>query len=305
MTSVGSIVGGAFRLVRQHPLSVLIWGLLYVAAMIGLLFAMRPFFVVYADLLSQQLIAGANRPLNPQDLQPYLARMQSAGSILFLAQIGVFALGMVLFTATQRAVLRPAERGFAYLRFGGDELRLIGLGFFFTVCLYIGTFVAMLGMVIVIAIASVASGSPVVAGLLFLIGFLALMGAIIYVEVRFSLAFPLTFLRRSFIVGEAWRLSKGRFWTLFGAYFVIGIVYLALAAVLLIFAVAPFFSELAQSGNTPEAFQLAAQHQMERFVRIDASSVALWLGGALLSGISIALFGGAVATAARDLIPDE
>ena len=78
----------------------------------------------------------------------------------------MFAVMMVLFTATQRAVLRPAERGFAYLRVGGDELRMIGLGFVLAVCLSIGMFVALLALMIVVgivfAITMAATGSPVV-----------------------------------------------------------------------------------------------------------------------------------------------
>jgi hypothetical protein len=309
MTSVGSIVGGAFRLVRQHPASVLVWGLLYAAAMAALLIATRPVFLAYSDLLSQMIEAGVDKPLTPEQIQPYLARMQSAGGILFLAEIGVFVLAMVLFTATQRAVLRPAERGFFYLRLGGDELRMIGLGLFLMVCLSVGLFLAMLAVMIVVgivfAVTLAATGSPVIGVLLFSIAWFALMGAMIYAEVRLSLAFPLTFIRRAFVVGEAWRLTKGRFWTLFGAYFVIALLYMVLAAILLAFAVSPIFSELSQSGNTPEAVRLAVQHQMERFGQVDIYNVAFWLGGALLGGLAMALFGGAIATAARDLVPDD
>jgi hypothetical protein len=145
----------------------------------------------------------------------------------------------------------------------------------------------------------------VLAALLVCIGFLVLMAGTIYVEVRISLAFPLTFVRRNFIIGEAWRLSRGRFWTLFGAYFLIVLIHVALATLLFAFAFAPFFSELAQGGDAPEAVQLAVQHQFARFATIDATNAGLLLGAALLCGLGIALFGGAVATAARDLLAGD
>ena len=215
MTSIGSILAGAFGLVRRNPLSVLVWGAIYAAAFVLLLVAMRPLFAVYSELLSHQLAARTNQPVTPLDLQPYMAQIQTAGSVAFLAEIGVFALIMVLLSATQRAVLRPNERGFAYLRIGGDELRLIGLGIFLMVCLWIGMFLAMLALMIVLGIVLAISlaihAAPGFAALLFLIANCALMGAMIYAQVRLSLAFPLTFLRRTFVVGEAWRLSKGRF----------------------------------------------------------------------------------------------
>ena len=43
------------------------------------------------------------------------------------------------------------------------------------------------------------------------------------------------------------------------------------------------------------------QHQAERFTALDATNAGLLLGFALLGGFGIATFGGAVATAARDL----
>jgi len=308
MTSVGSIVGGAFGLVRRHPLSVLVWGLLYMAVLLALGLAMRPVFLVYSELFSQLMANGAGKPLPPEVLQPYVARMQAAGGIVFLAEIAVFAVLMAVFTATQRAVLRPTERGFAFLRVGMDELRMIGVGMILAIGLSIGMFVALLALAIVVgivfAITMAATGSPVIGIALFAIAYFVLLGAMIYAHVRFSLAFPLTFMRREFAIGEAWRLTKGRFWTLFGAYFTIGLLYMVLALILFTFAFGSFFSELAQAGNSPETVQLAFQNQVALFSSINPTSVSLLIGGVLLGGLTMALVGGAVATAARDLAPD-
>jgi hypothetical protein len=309
MTSVGSILGGAFRLVRDHPLAVLVWGLIHGAAFVALFFALRPLFLVYADLISamlaQQVSAAPGKPPDLQVMQPFIARMQAAAGIVFLAEIGMFALLMILFTASQRAVLRPAERSFFFLRVGGDELRLIGLAFFLAVCLGIAFFIVEMVLIILVVIIAVASGSPAATGLLALIAFCVMMGATIYFQVRFSLAFPLSFVRRNFIIGEAWRLSKGRFWTLFGAYFVLGLVYMLLAAILFGVAAAPFVSELSQAPVTPDTVRLAVQHQIERFMEPSPYSLGLVVGNALLGGLAIALFGGAVATAARDLLAGD
>lgn len=308
MTSVGSILGGAFRLVRDHPLSVLVWGLLYATALIGFLFAMRPMFQVYADLFSLQLANGGGKPLSPEALQPYMARMQSAGGIVFLAEIAIFAVAMFLFTATQRAVLRPAERGLFFLRAGMDELRMLGLGLILIVGLSVAMFMAvlilMIAVGIIFAITMAATGSPVIGILLFGLCYIIMLGAMIYAQVRISLAFPLTFMRRAFVIGEAWRLSKGRFWTLFGAYFVIMILHGLLAGILFFIALAPLFSQLGQAQNSPEAVQLAFQDQFATFSTINPTSVSVLIGVALLSGLGLALFGGAMATAARDLAPD-
>jgi hypothetical protein len=302
-TSVGSILGGAFGLVRRQPLSVLVWGLLHLAAMSLIFLAMRPFFEVWSEMVGQQL-AAPGKPIDPQMLQPFVMRLQAAGGLMFLTEIGVFALQIVLFTATQRAVLRPTERGLFYLRIGMDELRLVGLGFFLAIAAYIAMFMVMLVVGIVVAVAAVASGSPAVAVLLVAIAFLGVFGAMIYAMVRLSLAFPLTFLRRQFVVGEAWRLSGNRFWTLFGAYLVIAVIQQLLSLVLMSFAAAPFFAELRQTGSSPEAVRLALQHAAARFTQPDATLFALAAAFALIAGLTLALFGGAMATAARDLAGD-
>ncbi|HEY5711679.1 MAG TPA: hypothetical protein VIT38_07275 [Allosphingosinicella sp.] len=305
MLSVGSILAGAFGLVRRNPLAVLVWGLLYTAAIASLFFAMRPVLQVYGEMISQQMAKGPGAPMDPEALQPFMARLQAAGGLVFLAEIGIFVLIMVLFTAAQRAVLRPAERGFFYLRVGGDELRMIALGFFVMVCIYIGSFVASLVLILFGAILAFALGSPGAVVAVFLLCFLALMGAITYFEVRVSLAFPLTFLRGTFVFADAWRLTKGRFWTLFGAYFVIMLVYMLLASILLGVVVAPFFSALASAGDNQEAMQAAVSQEAANLLTFGPRMIAILGGAVVTTGLTIGLFGGAIATAARDLAPDE
>jgi hypothetical protein len=80
---------------------------------------------------------------------------------------------------------------------------------------------------------------------------------------------------------------------------------MVLAGILFFVVFAPFFSQVAQSPNSPEAFQLAFQNQVALLSTVNATSATLLVGGALLSGLTMALFGGAVATAARDLAPDS
>ncbi|MBV9882970.1 MAG: hypothetical protein JO276_08185 [Sphingomonadaceae bacterium] len=181
----------------------------------------------------------------------------------------------------------------------------MGLGFILVVCLYIGMFVAMLVMGIVVAIVAVATGSPAALATLLVVFGLILMCGTLYAEVRISLAFPLSFVRRDFIIGEAWRLSRGRFWTLFGAYFVLALLYSVLASLLLGLAIAPLVSELTQASQSPDAIRAAFQHELELVTGPSAVGIAVWLGFALLGGLALALFGGAVATAARDLLAGD
>jgi hypothetical protein len=124
----------------------------------------------------------------------------------------------------------------------------------------------------------------------------------VWLEVRLSLAFPLTVMRGRIVIGEAWRASRGRFWTLFGAYIVIFLLMLVLWIAASLVTSGGYFAELAASGFTPEGIQAAGEHQMARqFGSINATTVIGWLLGAIAGSLSIALFGGAMATAAREL----
>ena len=48
---------------------------------------------------------------------------------LMACVLGIFVLFIILFTATQRAVLRPDQGGFFYMRLGMDELKMFALAF--------------------------------------------------------------------------------------------------------------------------------------------------------------------------------
>lgn len=136
------------------------------------------------------------------------------------------------------------------------------------------------------------------------IGAGVLIGAIVWLCVRLSLAFPLTLLREEIIIGESWRLTKGRFWTLFGGFFVIWLILMLIAIVVAAITAGSYWADLMESGFTPEGMEAAAQRQIQRQFSMSATVIIGWILNALLGGLSIALFGGAVATAARDLTED-
>jgi hypothetical protein len=292
MLSAGSIIEGAFRLIREHPAAVAVWGLLYLLAAIAMSFAMQP--VVEAQMAS---LGG--------DPQRAVAGMAAMVGRIFLLQSAFFVLFVVLMTAAQRAVLRPAEKGFFYLRLGMDELRMIGLSLILVIAVYFGfVIVAILAALAVFAVAAaLGSVAALVAGLI--LGF-GLLGALIWLEVRLSLAFPLTLVRRRIILGESWRLTKGRFWTLFGAYLVIFLVILAVSIALSLVTTGSYFAELIRNAGNPEAMRHAMEAQMDRqFGQVTAMTVAGWVLGAVAGAITIALMGGATATATRVLIGEE
>ena len=288
--SVGSIVSGAFRLLRERPGAVAAWGLVYLAVVVGMLFATRPY------------VEAQTAAMTRNDPAAMMASMQSFGVLMLanLVSLGVF---MVLFTAAMRAVLRPLDPGFAYLRVGMDELRVIALSILFLIGFYFAFIIAALVVALVAGIFAIAGGAAAgiaVGG----IGLALLIAAAVWIEVRLSLVFPLTLIRGRFVIGESWRLTKGRFWTLFGAYLVLGLVLLLLWIAVAMVTLGSYWTDLMQSGFTPEGIQAAARRQMERQLALGPVTILGWFLSAAVGAGWISLFGGASAIAARALAND-
>lgn len=299
MTSVGSIINGAFRLIKERPGAVAVWILIYLAMGAVTIFAMRPIFEMQAATLD-----GGDPALVMSDFW-------STFGWIFLIQFAAFLVLLIMFTATQRAVLRPQEGGPGFLRLGMDELRIIALTVILIVLFYVGMVVVTLALVAIFGVAiwgaSGGGGGGAAAGafLLAILVMLLIICVAIWLYVRLSLAFPLTFLRRKIVIGESWRLTRGRFWTLFGAYLVLAIIVTILSAIISTVAAGSYWSEIMSKGFTPESMMEAARQQIERMSQLDLMTLLGLALNAVISGVSLALFGGAFATAARELAGDE
>lgn len=295
MTSVSSILNGAFGLVRERPLAVLVWCGCYLAVTIGWALYWMPF-------QSALLTAGANPGRTIEDLPA-----------LFIG-IGLFGLGaiivqMVLITAAYRAVLRPRESGFAFLRFGMDEVRQIVLAIVmivgFYILIFVGFFAIAFGGAFLAGIGTAGKVLGILLGIVLGIAFLCLC---IWLAVRLCVAFPLMVLRRRFAIGEAWRLSRGNFWTLFGAFIVVAVLYIVCAGVIGTLTAASYMSALMSGGILDPGGKTSAVQQaamIRQFTAITPMTVIGWVLSGLVGGVFIALNGGATATAVRDLTVDD
>ena len=293
MLSIGSIIGGGFGLVRERPGSVLVWGLIYSVAAFGI-----GYFVMTLMAPMQSL---GPRP----DPNLALATFGKMFGGLMLFEFLLFCIYTILLTAAQRAVLRPQESSFASLRFGGDELRMIGLaifvGFLFLI-LYIVASV-ILGM-LAVALGLGAGGFGAVMPVM-IVGVLALLALLLFLWVRVSLAFPLTLMRGRFVFAEGWRLSRGHFWTLFVGYLVLVLIVLAVAIVGSLVLQGGYWSQLMGGGLSGPAAQEAARAQMAAQYSLGLPMLLALVFGTVMGGLSIAFTGGSVATAARALADDQ
>jgi len=290
MLSVGSIIGGAFRLVQEKPRAVAVWALIYLAVGVATTFVMRPVFEMQANALGGDQVEA-------------MANFWSVYRWIIPFQIVTFALFIVMFTASLRAVLRPDEGGIGYLRFGMDELRMIGLALLLAILFYVGMIVVGLVLIAILVPVFVIGGG----GSAFVVALvpLLLLGAALCFYVRLSLSFPLTLMRRKIVIGESWRRTRGRFWTLLGGYLVIFLILIVFSVAVASVTAAPFFTEMMRGGFSPENAQRLAEEQLRQLSDVGPMTFIGWILNAIAGGLMVALLGGATGTAARELAGAE
>lgn len=216
-------MGGAFRLLRQHPVSVLVWSILYLAG-------------IFAIGLLRIAIAPA-APGVAATLLPAL-----------LTQTLTIALIAVLITAATRATLHPYKRGAFYLRLGANELRVFALLAMLTIGSGVVLFLLALANGFVLGLLGWLLPNESARQLLAALLFVAELAAFVFVQTRLAIALPLTYLYEAITVDEAWAQSRGHFWSIFGAFAVIALLLCAAVLALLALFFLPTLALLAQSG---------------------------------------------------------
>lgn len=304
MTGSGEILSGGFSLLAKRPGAIAVWALAHAA--IGLISVV---FLI-PRMLAAMPKPGANG--GTPDMATEMATMQQMlgfQGLSWLLSIASSFLGAVILCAAFRAMLRPQEGGFAALKLGMDEVRVFAM---MMVLQFGGAIVLVIVMLIAtlvgVLIWFAAGNYPAIAILLIALLVIAVACAALWAAVRLSLLFPMTFIRREFVIDEAWKLSRGRFWTLFVPFFVIGLLMSIISAVVM---VPVFFSAFAAmpalpTAEDPQAMQAFSDALMQQWVGQGFGMLTvLTLIGAALQAVWTALNGGAMATAAQGFLHDD
>ena len=286
------ILGGGFALVRDRPRTVAIWGALY------LLLCGMAMLLVWPALgemttFQQQALAAQTAGLAPPEPPPgFFVAIFESNLVILVVLVAIFA-------AAVRAVALGGEDRFGFLRFGTDELRLIGLSLLLFLIGFVAMIVLVIAMVLIaLGIAAIfGAGSGASTGITILVAYVGMIVGSIWLQVRISLAGALTVLRGRVVVREAWRLTHGRFWTLFGVYFVIGFAFFAITFSLIATFNPQMMSAYAM-GMQPQAMEAALARQADLYADMFGPRMILMiLVGAVLNTVLVAIAFGAVATA--------
>ncbi len=271
-----------FRISRERPLAILIWAVAYFlssvvqqAALIGGGFGP----------LTEQLRRSFGN-LTPQAEQQISPLIQKNFPVLLgFVVIGLF-FTIIMSTAVLRAVLRPAESRFGYLRLSRDELRQFGLFLMIAGIGLLYLFVIALVSAIVGGLAQSLGGGPV-SMLLNLLLSAATLCALIYPAIRLSLAPAMTFADGRISLFRSWALTNGRFWPLLGTY----VMALLLAAVvfLLTFVIFTLVANFAGHG-APDVTSLRNYFTPLTWVALVFSGLITALLGAITTAPVAAAF---------------
>jgi len=229
-----------FRVVREHPKALAFWALAALAA--SLVFG--TVFVSMAGPALTTLQAINSQPSrDPTQVLALFGQLAPAYGLFFGAAI---AFNSFLYAAMNRAVFRPTDDRFGYFRAGADELRQFGLQLLAFV-MFVGVYLVLMVVMVLLAILF-ALASKAAAGIGVALGVAAVLCALVFLAVRFSLASALTFDGGRVNLFGSWTLTRGRFWPLFGTY----LLAFALAVVVYMLSLLVIFAAAAMvSGGNP------------------------------------------------------
>ncbi|HEY0053452.1 MAG TPA: hypothetical protein VGB49_08575 [Caulobacteraceae bacterium] len=229
--SISQAAGAGFRVIRERPLSVFMWGLLPTLAgliVMGLYVAvMGPMFL---ELFAS--FGGGSAP-DEARIQTLLNQNQVGSSLLSLLGLLTLPLTIAVFGAVQRAVLLP---GTARSWFGMRLTSREGWSFLSYFVVFLMVYFAFLAAVLVtIGLSFVLAGAlptpiDVLACVVLVVAVLAVFA---WVALRLSLAPAMAFAENKFILAETWSLTQGNGGRLFGLGLLLILIILALELVML------------------------------------------------------------------------
>lgn len=150
---------------------------------------------------------------------------------LVLSMLVSWAVWAMFSTATQRRYIRDED---FYLRFGPDEVRMMGVGFVWYAAQWVLTIVPLIVIWPIFTTAIGYENGDITEdefarqmigrmGIVFLF-MLVLFPFYAFLATRFSPVFAMTVKEGKIAFGDAWIVSRGRFWPILGAYLIIAVV---------------------------------------------------------------------------------
>ena len=282
---VGKTAFAGFALVGRKPLAILGWAafilVLGILPVAGIMAAMGPAF---ADLVA---LGKSGVDPTPDQMMPLISTWYAANPILWVLSLLV---RVMLAGAVFRAILEPKNSGWAYLRLGMGEVMLGLVVICMVVLLGVGTMV-WIGLSAGVGIALWQASHAATVGFCVVSG-VALVVAIVWLSLRFSLAAPMSFAERNFRLFESWTLTRGNAGSLLLVAIIMVLIIMVLEAIVGALALAAAFAGAGLGG-----LHHLDEQAIQAFFRQPPEALLRQVGPWLLVGGIVASLIGAVATA--------
>jgi len=200
------------------------------------------------------------------DIEPYLDELTAASNQSTLRGLLIMPLSVLVWVAFEGANQRRYMRSEGFrLRIGADEGRLLVVGLIW-IAMFIGLYIGLIIAVIIPVVLGLVLGEDLIGvsiifGVVFMIGVMILA---LWLCARLSAAAALTVRDQQIRFFESWRVTKGKGWTIVGAWIVLMLIIMLVYLVLYIAAAALGFGLIAAQvpdfgdGRFPEEEIMAA-----------------------------------------------
>ena len=226
-----------FSFIRREWPTVIAWAAVRIAVAIVTMSIVALLAAEDLAHLAAIVLGGPEQLADPTALPELLARLGPFPLLIWMMNIGFEA---VLMAAFYRAYLHPGARRFVYLRLGRAELAVLGASVLtqvaYLVSIFLVTFLALMTDVL----------PPILALVVALTVIFGYLVGLVWVLVRGSLIFVDSFARRRISPIHCFKLTRGHFWPLAGAYVMgFAIVVVVSVAALVLFVIIAAVAALA------------------------------------------------------------
>ena len=301
VVDVGDAAMAGPRVVISHPVAVLVWGLMVMGFLVVAL-------LVFGGGVAGAVVTLAQSSGRSPDPTVILGLIGSVLGFYFVVLIGMIIIGTTISAAAMRAVLDPGYGGFAYLRFGRQELWMM-LALFVQALVIAGVEIVVSIPVSILTIASGAgmgNGGEIGAALAVrLVGQLLVYVAAIWVWIRLSMAAPMTFVEGRFRLFESWDMTKGHAGSIFLTFLIVGVVTFVLYIVVAVLGVAIGAATLTGSPMLANPKAFFSQPAAAWMIGLGPLALVILVFGTVIAGLANTFNYAALARLYRQLNPDS
>lgn len=308
---IGDAAMAGVRLTMRKPLVVLTWGALVMAFIALLLVIFGGGVVAIIQAVARSGSAGPG----PEQILGLVGGLIGLGLLLW---IGLWVINCTIMAAAMRAELEPQYQGFAYLRFGQQELWLMGVTFVMGIVIYL--FQLAISIPVVIVEGVVGAGSFGAAGAaqagdfnpaalasaigVQLLGQVLILCATAWFWLRLCLGPVMSFRERQFRLFESWTMTSGHAWRMFLAMLLVFVMVSVIYVVIWVIGAAAVFAMIAGSPELKDLktfFKQPPAHWLSVFAPL---LVFVFVTGVVVTGVVNAWTWTTVARIYRQLNPD-